>query len=102
MIPRLAMKIRAAGFDVVGDEVNFAVELGSDQKHDRVEIEEEQEDDHAAHGAVGAFISSLADRVDVQAKNSAQQQPDDNAEDRAGREHAKALANAWAEKVDHG
>ena len=43
MIPRPAAEVGAAGLDVVGDEVDLAVDLGADHEHQGVEVEEEEE-----------------------------------------------------------
>ena len=77
-------EVAAAALDAEDLVVDLAVDLGADHEDEGVEVEEEEEDGDTADGAVGAVVAVLAEVVDVPAERKAEEDPDADAEDRAG------------------
>src|SRR5262245_19056018 len=97
-LPRLAREIGRSGRNAKRDEIDLAVDLSADEQYDGIDVEEQQQNDHAAHWAVRLVVFAVF--VHVETKERAQQQPDDDAENRAGSEPSQTLANVRAEMVD--
>ena len=81
----------------VNDAVDFAVDFGADEEDEGVDVEEEEDHDDAADGAVGLIEAGVA--IDVELEDEIEQKPDDDGEDRAGAERPISRALAGAEIV---